>query len=572
VRHLNADSSFLLTFSPFENPSSSDLTSANGAYTVLIDPFITGSSIVLAPWFAKTVHTEVPAISHMSEIEEPDVVICSQNKPDHTHKETLLQLDPAGKTVFACEPGAAKAIKSWDYFDPNRIFGLEKYTPKAKFGNCLRLRVPPLAHGGHAGEVNISFIPAKNYMTGLHNGFGITYQPPTSTKTLASISTMDLPHKPRLFHMPLSPATLPPTSPSPPGSPMVIRPGSSYNTHGRNGYWSDSQASSFSARVGNYSDSQASSYQSSAMSDHVPLGPYRHATDQPPTADYQPPGLYRHRPHLSRSSNTASSEFLPATISSSTPDNSSQDHLAVPFTLETDPNNFHFNDSILTPPDSVQASRHTSFTQKPVDPTHTALSPDPANTTRQQTLAPLPTQTFTQHQSISSLSSHQTAASQITPGRPKTLSILYSPHGLPLADLQPYISNHLLHTSALPLTLLLHSFDHVQNPWYLGGNIMTGLRGGMQIARALMARVWLSAHDEDKDDRGLSVKQLKVRKASVEEVRRQLARGEKGAWNCDVRNLRNGAEMFIGPSRDLLSGMEGSRETRPLRFSPAIGT
>lgn len=96
---------------------------------------------------------------------------------------------------------------------------------------------------------------------------------------------------------------------------------------------------------------------------------------------------------------------------------------------------------------------------------------------------------------------------------------------------------------------------------------MTGLRGGMKIARALMARVWLSAHDEDKEDRGLSVKQLKVRKASVEEVRRQLARGEKGEWNCDVRNLKNGAEMFIGPSRDLLSGMEGKRDTRLLTFS-----
>ena len=100
---------------------------------------------------------------------------------------------------------------------------------------------------------------------------------------------------------------------------------------------------------------------------------------------------------------------------------------------------------------------------------------------------------------------------------------------------------------------------------------MTGQKGGMKIARALMARVWLSAHDEMKDDRGVSVKKLKIQRASVEEVRRQLWReeGEKG-WVCDVRNLRNGASMFIGPSRDLLSGMEGKRESRLLKFSPVV--
>lgn len=503
VRHLNADSSFLLTFSPFENPSPGDLTAANGAYTVLIDPFITGSSIVLAPWFAKTVHNEKPSISHMSEIEEPDVIICSQNKPDHCHKETLLQLLPACKTIFACEPGAARAMKSWNHFDPHRIYGLEKYTPKAKFGNSLRISIPPLSPEGHPGEVNISFIPAKNYMTGLHNAFGITYQAPTRTRTFASLSTIDLPKKPRYFHMPLSPATLPPSSPSSLSSPMVFRP----------------HSSSYSARV-----------QSGYFSDYGPV----------------PVGPYRHQPQPSRSSNNASSEFLPGSRSSSTL-NSSIDRLSIPFTFDTDPDTFYFNENLPTPPDSPHLSRNTSFTRKSFDP---------------------PSHKFGHQKSISSLSSYQTNASHITPGRPKTLSVLYSPHGLPVSDLQPYMTNHLLHTSALPLTLLLHAFDHVQNPWYLGGNIMTGIDGGMQIARSLMARVWLSAHDEAKDDRGLSVKKLKVKRATAEEVRRQLWQSEQGnGWVCDVRNLRNGAEMLIGASRDLLSGMEGKRDSKLLRFA-----
>ena len=513
VRHLNADSSFLLTFSPYENPSPTDLTSVNGAYTVLIDPFITGSSIVLAPWFAKTVHNEPPCISHLSEIEEPDVIICSQNKPDHCHKETLMQLDPGRKTIFACEPGAAKAIKSWNYFDPNRVHGLEKYNPKVKFANTLRLRIPPLSAEGHPGELNISFIPAKNYMTGLHNGFGITYQAPTRTNTVASVSTIDLPRKTRYFHMPLSPATLAPSSLSSSFSSLDARP----------------HSSSYRARV-----------ESDNMSDYLPVG------------------AYQHRPTVSRSNN-ASSEFLPtaATSSTSSLNNISQDQLSIPFTFETDPESFHFPGHLPTPPtppDSAQPSRHTSFKRISFD-----HQPQ--------------TQSFTHHKQISTLSTTQqiNPSSQITPGRSKTLSVLYSPHGVPLADLNPYISNHLLHTSALPLTLLLHSFDHVQNPWYLGGNIMAGLNGGLKIARALMARVWLSAHDELKDDRGLSVKQLKIQRTSAEEVRRRLWKeeGEKG-WVCDVRNLRNGASMFIGPSRDLLTGMEGKRESRLLKFGPVV--
>lgn len=171
-----------------------------------------------------------------------------------------------------------------------------------------------------------------------------------------------------------------------------------------------------------------------------------------------------------------------------------------------------------------------------------------------------------------STTSNISLASPVTPARPKPISIIYSPHGLPFADLQPYIRSHLARIGALPLTVLLHSFDHAQNPWYLGGNIMAGAAGGAQIARALMARSWISAHDEPKDDQGFSVKQLKVKRTEAEEVRRALWAGEAGTWlrergwTCDVRNLDVGKEMSIGQSRDLLSGMEGKRESRLLKF------
>lgn len=101
---------------------------------------------------------------------------------------------------------------------------------------------------------------------------------------------------------------------------------------------------------------------------------------------------------------------------------------------------------------------------------------------------------------------------------------------------------------------------------------MTGMYGGAEIARALMARCWVSAHDEDKDDRGFSVKKLRVKRIAAAEVRKHLWEGENGqwlrkkGWTCDVRQMEVGKEMLIGPTRDLCTGMEGKRESRLLRF------
>lgn len=75
--------------------------------------------------------------------------------------------------------------------------------------------------------------------------------------------------------------------------------------------------------------------------------------------------------------------------------------------------------------------------------------------------------------------------------------------------------------SALPLTALLHCFDRVSNPWYLGGNICAGFPGGAEIAQNLLARAWISAHDGDKDTRGFASKKIETtrwEKEAIEEV------------------------------------------------------
>jgi Beta-lactamase superfamily domain len=515
VKHLNADSSFLLLFSPDTQPSSPGPSTPDPIYRILIDPWLQGDSIVTAPWFAVTKHVVPSCIQHLSEIDEPDVVIVSQNKPDHCHGETLRQLRPDGKSIIAAEPGAAKAIKSWNHFDPARVLALPRFNPQKKFSYAT-FYIPPLSLGGHRGVVTVSFIPARNYMTGLHNAIGITYLAPTHFKSVASVATVDLQKRTQYFHLPLSPAVSLPL-PASQTRPLNASP--------------DAQRRStlerpLTAGAGGYRPRLSQGF--SHVSPPTPQSPQR--------LPYSPP------PVFSADCDSPTSTFSTYSRESTSDTNSTIDDLFQPKYGNA------FAKPLPTPPQS------------------------PGNCS--------PAQASTIYTPRSSTGSQPPAiVSTVTAGRPRPLSILYTPHGIPFKpDLMPYVKNHLVQRSALPLTVLLHSFYRSTNPWYFGGNITAGTEGGVQIARGLMARCWLSAHDEDKDDQGVSVKKLKTSRLSAREVRKALWQGPEGeemrrkGWNCDVRSLAAGQEMVIGQSRDLLSGMENKRESRLMKFGPTPPT
>lgn len=460
----------------------------NGAFSVLIDPWLSGASIVSAEWFAITQHVTPSAIQHLSEIEEPDLVLVSQNKPDHCHKETLLHLRPEGRTLIAAEPRAAKFIKSWNHFDPHRVHALTKYDAKQRFGNTFRVRIPPLGPDGLPGELNIAFIPAKNYMTGLHNAFGITYQPPTYVKSLATVSTIELPRRLDL-EPPFTPASVPTESPRPMLSPLAARPVSSQN----------------------YS---------------LPFGTSprpRTASGVPSSNDEREVSSLdvSHSQQPQRSNPTTAPQGLP--------------HINFDALLDTE----QFASTSPTPPLSPSASSTTARSSRNSDASETSPQPQSAST---NTSFPI---SLPSSPSLLNLQSRYSRPPVIRPPRPMALSILYSPHGIPLADVQPYIQNHLVRLpGALPLTCLLHGFDFATNPWWFGGNIMMGVDGGIQIAKALMARNWISAHDEAKDDRGVGVKLLKCDRNDVNAVKRRIAEID-GTWQCEVMSMDVGAEVRL---------------------------
>jgi hypothetical protein len=198
--------------------------------------------------------------------------------------------------------------------------------------------------------------------------------------------------------------------------------------------------------------------------------------------------------------------------------------------------------------------------------------------------------------SISSYFTSSTAATSTatSPGFPPTpdqpastpstsiqpvLSVLFSPHGISYPSLQGYAEAHLAAgLSALPLTALLHCFDSISNPWWLGGEILLGAPAGTVTAARLGARVWISAHDGDKEVKGLANGLLKTRKWSREEVARELGfevgldeldrrieetgRGG-GAGKAEVGSARwesdaKGTEvMVLGIGEEVVLGSEG---------------
>ncbi|KAK8226012.1 hypothetical protein IWZ00DRAFT_446845 [Phyllosticta capitalensis] len=356
VKALNGDASFLLVFVPSIAPDTPSVSQFPGAFTVLIDPWLTGPAKILTSAFSVSHHQAQPCVASLADLPEPDMVIISQDKPDHCHKGTLTQLPPDTRSLIVAAPAAAAKIRKWKHFKPNIIHALQDFSETDQ-STIFRIQVPSFSPSGSPGQVTVTLISQKNDFTGLHKAIGITYRAPSSPIS-APLQLLD--------------------------TPSTLRSAVSHS-------------SIASALTG-------------AGAGGCP--------DPSPTRDREP-----------------------------------------------------------------------------------------------------------------------------------TLSVLYSPHGVPYALLEPYVTSHLIGQAALPLTLLLHAFDRVDNPWFLGGNISTGAEGGgADIAKRLMARAWVAAHDGDKRNRGVGVSMVKTRKMGVEDVRRAMvvnAEGEVKKVPTRIQRLDSGDELRV---------------------------
>ncbi|KAF3762495.1 hypothetical protein M406DRAFT_72495 [Cryphonectria parasitica EP155] len=181
----------------------------------------------------------------------------------------------------------------------------------------------------------------------------------------------------------------------------------------------------------------------------------------------------------------------------------------------------------------------------------------------------------------------------IPPSSQRTLSLLFSPRGIPFAGhLSSYATTHLVSEAALPLTVLLQRRDHVVNSWWLGRKALAGMASGEEIAMRLGARCRVSCHDETAEaeeeqeeeeeeetrGKGLSKGWLRSISPSAGEgpsVQHQvvhLASGEdvvvtsEGVWDMDGKRRAYAYEESFGT--DVRRGMETQAGDKDTRLSP----
>jgi hypothetical protein len=369
IKALNNDTSFLLIFTPPITPKKNKSPEQfPGAYTILIDPWLSGPAQIIGRKFSHQEHPEPSCISSLQELPEPDMILISQSQPDHCHKKTLCDLSPDTHSLILGPPGAGKKIRSWKHFNNDNIYSLKTYNSK-KEDSVFRIEIPSFSPSGSPGEVTVALLEPKRDLTGVHNAIGITYRPPYSVLSLKTTSYVDLP---------LTPTSLSSISPT----------------------------------------------------------------------------------------------FLTSTSS-------------------------------LPSPRFLSARANTIY-------------PSPYNNIE------------------------------------KTISVLYSPHGVPYSTIEPWASAHLVREAALPLLALIHSFTQVDMPWYMGGNMATGSPGGLEIARNLMPRCWVGAHDERKVVEGWMTRGIGRKDFEAKDISRRLG------GKTEVMTLEAGMEVRVDSSGDKLEPKSSS--------------
>ncbi|KAI7588147.1 hypothetical protein KC319_g16882, partial [Hortaea werneckii] len=202
-------------------------------------------------------------------------------------------------------------------------------------------------------------------------------------------------------------------------------------------------------------------------------------------------------------------------------------------------------------PRTASSPRKPTFDTESLEKTYTSPSRPPAIPpslgTRSRTDSHTSTTTTTPTQAPLNTTAH----------REKPLTVLYTPHGISLSALQPYLTHYLEPQQAssssnnsapspLPpklknpppppppttpsfrLTALFHCLNTETNPIFLGGTVAHGAPGGIKLAKALHARNWIGTHDEVKVLKGWSTMWIRSTRFGIEEVRGMLRGGGGG--------------------------------------------
>ncbi|KAF2664953.1 hypothetical protein BT63DRAFT_81032 [Microthyrium microscopicum] len=195
VEALNNDTTFLLTFTPQEWTETPPLE----AITVLLDPWIVGAAQVLSPSFSWQIRPTPANITSLRDLPEPDIVLVSQDNPDHCHQESLTTLPATTSAKILAPLNAAHRIASWQHFtNPNTLKTMGPWKPNDDVFNFRFRKFIPAPFVGAdpqaAGTLTISLlVEAGDYM-GLHNAYSLVYTPGTASSTQPPMTVVFAPH------------------------------------------------------------------------------------------------------------------------------------------------------------------------------------------------------------------------------------------------------------------------------------------------------------------------------------------------------------------------------------------
>ncbi|KAK7032319.1 hypothetical protein VNI00_013278 [Paramarasmius palmivorus] len=159
LHHLNADSSWLISFS-------------EPHFTLLLDPWFTGSQVDIHPLFSSQSHVVPSEFNTIQELssslstqnKQIDAVIISFEFSDHLHKETIEGVGGLGETQFFALPRAAKILRSW---------GRQKVQDIPEAYSTVKVNQDPNQH-----PIELSYITATTTCAGqrLHGALSISFQ------------------------------------------------------------------------------------------------------------------------------------------------------------------------------------------------------------------------------------------------------------------------------------------------------------------------------------------------------------------------------------------------------------
>ena len=155
LRHLNADTSWLITF---------------GQCRILLDPWLFGSQSDYFRAFSTQEHAIPPSIANITRDLDVhiDAAIISHEFTDHCHEQTLRSL-PDSTPIFATG-NASRRIRKWNYFQ--HIFEIpllndrpEKFTLSALSRQQADLNMPDTVSVGYLPEKGLLALPALHGAT-----------------------------------------------------------------------------------------------------------------------------------------------------------------------------------------------------------------------------------------------------------------------------------------------------------------------------------------------------------------------------------------------------------------------